>query len=325
MKIRWNEKELADIVKFMPVNVIKDELRFAQYAKVKGYNADEVSAIMTCILYAMPNMRDVKISSDSSISFGEMLEYYERATVQFIVIHRVNYLLHSSMLSVYDILDRQRKLRFQAKKLYQKAENIWKNYVEPRERKTEKTAWYTLQDHFSVMEEMLSPYNEALYSALRDYLIYLGWKDIELKSKIEIVFLLNKVAFYSFRAFFNDFKNGCGCDFSACFRANELSMMTKYFTDMLNVLGMETENDSHGLVDLKGLSDMSNNRVKSAWDTYMKNLQSEDLMDNAALKAIKLNPDVEKNYKHLIEESEQKKIDDGIEELSKKYKVSKIK
>lgn len=60
-------------------------------------------------------------------------------------------------------------------------------------------------------------------------------------------------------------------------------------------------------------------------DTYMKNLQSEDLMDNAALKAIKLNPDVEKNYKHLIEESEQKKIDDGIEELSKKYKVSKIK
>ena len=133
------------------------------------------------------------------------------------------------------------------------------------------------------------------------------------------------MANHSFNAFFKEFEDASGADFSKCFESSDLRQMVNYFAMMVESLGIKTETDKFGLPDIKGFDCDANVRVKWAWSDFIKDLQDNDLMDESALRAIELNPKTKADYERLLEEDAQKQLDDGLDKLSEKFKVTKQK
>lgn len=323
--VKWSEEELLEIVRAVPLSVLKDNSKMQSWYKEKGYNKEELAAILTVVATSVPDFKKISIKPDTEQTFGELYDFYERAQVQFIIIHRCNFLLHELMIEVYDLLEKEKRLRFTVKKNSQKAECIWDGYEKPRQKNTPKEAWFTLQDHLRITKDILQPRLDKVYETIRDYMIRLGWRDIEVKARVELVFLLGKVARHSFNAFFKEFEDASGADFSKCFESSDLQQMVKYFAMMAESLGIKTEADKFGLPDIKGFDCDANVRVKWAWSDFIKDLQDNDLMDESALRAIELNPKTKADYERLLEEDAQKQLDDGLDKLSEKFKVTKQK
>jgi hypothetical protein len=324
-QIRWSEEELLEIVRAVPLSVLKDNSKMESWYKDNGYNEVELAAILTVVGTSVPDFRLISVKPDTELTFGELYDFYERAQVQFIVIHRVNYLLHYLMIEIYELLDKEKCLKFLVNKYKKKAEEVWDGYESPRFKSMTIEAWSTFHDHMRITKDILQPKLDKVYEAIRDYMIRLGWRDIEVKARVELVFLLCKVDRHSFRAFFKEFEDASGADFSKCFENSDLQQMVKYFAMMAESLGIKTEADKFGLPDIKGFDCDANVRVKWAWSDFIKDLQDNDLMDESALRAIELNPKMKADYERLLEEDDQKQLDDGLDKLSEKFKVTKQK
>lgn len=318
-------KEWEERVKQIPVTTIKNEERLAKYVKDNGLTKEDLVVLLTIVGTSLPEFRNITVKPDSAITFGELLDFYDRSQAQFIIIHRCNYILHELMITVYDILEKEKRLRFTVKKNCQDAEKQYHAYVEPRRKRCERTAWCTLQDHLRITHDFLSPMLEKVYESIRDYMIRLGWRDVEVRARIEVALLLAKVARHSFNAFFKEFEDACGCDFSKCYTSSDLRGMVMHFAKMSDSLGFKTVPDKYGLPDLKGFDVDANVRVKWAWNDFINALQDEDLMDESARRAIELNPKVEADYKKVIEEAEAEQMEANAEKLSEKFKVTKMK
>ena len=324
-QIRWSEEELLEIVRAVPLSVLRDNSKMESWYKENGYNKVELAAILTVVATSVPDFKKISIKPDTEQTFGELYDFYERAQVQFIVIHRVNYLMHKLMIEVYNLLYKEKRLRFMVKKNSQKAEDIWDGYDKPRSQSKSEDAWQTFHDHMRITKEILQPKLDKVYETIRDYMIRLGLRDVELKARIEVVFLVGKVARHSFNAFFKEFEDASGADFSKCFEGFDLRQMVKYFAMMAESLGFKTDTDKFGLPDIKGFDCDANLRVKCAWNDFIESLQNNDLMDESALRAIELNPKTKADYERILEEDAQKHLDEGIDKLSEKFKVTKQK
>lgn len=329
-QIRWSEEELLEIVRAIPLSVLKDNSKMESWYKENGYNKVELAAILTVIATSMPGFKVTDLSESrkelwQDMTFGELYDFFERAQVQFIIIHRCNYLLHKLMIEVYNLLYKEKRLKFMVKKNSQKAEDLWDGYDKPRSQSKSEDAWQTFHDHMRITKEILQPKLDKVYETIRDYMIRLGWRDVELKARIEVVFLVGKVARHSFNAFFKEFEDASGADFSKCFESSDLQQMVKYFAMMAESLGFKTETDKFGLPDIKGFDCDANLRVKCAWNDFIESLQNNDLMDESALRAIELNPKTKEDYERQLAEDAQKQLDEGIDKLSEKFKVTKQK
>lgn len=324
-QIRLSEEELLEIVRAVPLSVLKDNSKMESWYKENGYNKVELAAILTVVATSMPDFRLISVKPDTELTFGELRDFYERAQVQFIVIHRVNYLLHKLMIEVYNLLYKEKRLKFMVKKNSQKAEDFWDGYDKPRSQSKSEDAWQTFHDHMRITKEILQPKLDKVYETIRDYMIRLGWRDVELKARIEVVFLVGKVARHSFNAFFKEFEDASGADFSKCFESSDLQQMVKYFAMMAESLGFKIETDKFGLPDIKGFDCDANLRVKCAWNDFIESLQNNDLMDESALRAIELNPKTKEDYERQLAEDAQMQLNNGLDKLSEKYKVTKKK
>lgn len=326
-KIKWSEEELTEIVRSVPLCVLKDTVQMKRWASDNDYSDLELAYILTAVVTAMPSFRLVSFPSVESrrrlSTFGDLYDIYEHARVRMIIIHRVNYLLRCSMLTVYDLLERTGRLRFTAKKYYKQAERRWYDYELPRKQEMEESAWNTLQDHFVQMESLVEEGRERVYETIRDAMIRYGWKDIELKARIEIVFLLSKVCGYSYRAFFKDYVVETGADLSKCFVASDLSCMVDEFVLMVRSLGVGVSKDEHGFWCQREVLEDRSKRISAAWSHFMCLLQDDDLMDDAAREAIRLNPAVEAEYSRVVDEENRKMMDAAVSKLSDKFKVTR--
>lgn len=328
--VKWSEEELLEIVRAIPLAVLKDNSKMQSWYKDNGYNELELAAIMTVIATSMPGFKFTDLSDSRKelwldLTFGELYDFFERAQLQFIVIHRCNYLLHKLMIEVYNLLYKEKRLKFMVKKNSQKAEDLWERYENPRYQSKSKESLSTFLDHMRITKEILQPRLDKVYEAIRDYMISLGWRDVELKARIESVFLLAKVAHHSFNAFFREFEEACGADFSKCFAESRMSGMVKFFSMMVESLGFKIDKDKFGLPDIKGFDCDANIRVKLAWKDFIEDLQDNDLMDKSALRAIELNPKTKEDYERQLAEDAQMQLNNGLDKLSEKYKVTKKK
>lgn len=317
------EEQLKDLAKELPVSALRDNIALTNYISEKHLTKVETAHLLTFLSLAMPQFKMFKFVEDKRLTFSELHGYYEKARINFIIIHRVNYLLHSQMLVVYDLLERDNRLRFEVKRLYKKAEKAWKDYEVPRRLHSDKSAWFTLQDHFVYLESLLIPYLEKVYESVRNYMIRLGWRDVEIKARIQIVFFLAKTSIHTFNSFFQDFISASGVDFSACYSSSDMTGIVHIFADMVNALGFETEQDRFNLFDLLGFNSARSQRIDWAWRDFINTLQDEDILDAAAKKAIDLNPQVRSDYERILADEEEKQISKSLSNLGKKYHIRK--
>ena len=320
-----SSEQLLELLKATKVRDFNGMDKIEQFQKDNNLTKFDLAAVLTLLAVYVPDMRKMVFAKDCQITFGELMDYQERARLNFLIIHRVNYITHQSMIDVYDLLEKANKLRFTVKKNYLRAEEAYERYEEPRKKNTEKTAWFTMQDHLRISYDTVHPRIEKLYEAIRDYMIRLGWRDVEMKGRIEVALLMAKAAHHSFATFFKDFYNACKVDFSGVYANDRLTDMTKHFVAMSESLGIKVEKDKYGCFDVAGFDGEKNQRVQWAWDDFISDLRDDDLMDEAAQKAIELNPKAREEYKSALEDEERKQNAKNAEKLSEKFKVTKNK
>lgn len=321
--VQCDEAELKALSDVVPVKVLRDNKLFATYAMEHELTPIQVAQIITYTTIRFPEHRIIDIDENNEITFGELFDFYERARLNFIIIRRVNFLVHQSMINVYDLLEKEKRMRFGVKKHSKDAEKIWDAYDKALRKQMDNDAWCALQDHFVVMESMLESRIEKVYTTIRDHMIQLGMRDIEVKGRIEMALLMVKCARHSFVGFFKEFKDACGADFSKCFQLADMTLMTKSFVRMIQALGIKVDEDKFGLFGILGVNASKSQRITWAWDDFIEDLRNDELMDEAALKAIGYNPTVEEEYKKALEEENQKEVDAGLEKLGEKFKVTK--
>ena len=253
-QVRCNEAEMKALADVVPVKVLRNDKLLAEYVKEKHLSNMELAQILTYTAIRFPEFRQIDIAPDKDITFGELFDYYERARLNFIIIRRVNFLVHQSMINVYDLLKKEKRMRFGVKKHSKDAEKIWDAYDKALRRQMDNDAWCALQDHFVVMESVLENRIEKVYTTIRDHMIQLGMRDIEVKGRIELALLMVKCARHSFVGFFKDFKDACGADFSKCFEISDMTTMAKSFVRMVQTLGIKVETDKFGLFGIVGVN-----------------------------------------------------------------------
>ena len=319
-----NIDQLQEIIDKTPFHTLADGKKAQDFVTKEGLNPVEFAAVYTSIILGMPYLPKIVVDKDSKITLGEIRERYEQATVQFIILHRVYSIVHLCMIELYDVLERDHRIKFKVKFHYQNAEKEWDKYEKPRRNGMEKTAWFTLQDHLRVMCDMLHPRIEKVYEATRDYMIRLGWRDVEVKARIEVAYLMCKVAHNTFKAFFKDFREACGVDFTKCFEDQKINGVEKQFVLLAEALGVKPVKSEHMGYDVDTFNPNNNQRVMWAWDDFLRDLRDEDLMDDSAKKAIELNPKVREEYHRVLEEAEQEAVSAEMEKLEDKFKVTKL-
>ena len=322
-RVEMNLKEMQALSDVVPMKVLLDNRLLTTYVREHDLSNMQLAQILTYTALRLPAYKQLSFDTDKDLTFGELFEYYERARLNFIIIHRVNFLVHQSMIAVYDLLDKEKRLRFRAKERSKDAEKTWRAYEEPRRKEMNADNWFALQDHFVVVEDMLTDYTEKVYATLRDRMIQLHWSDIEVKARIELALLMVKCARHSFVGFMQEFREACGADFTSCFAAADMTAMATCFVRMVKVLGIKVERDKHGLYDVEGIGFDKCPRITWAWNDFIKALRDDELMDAAALKAFSWNPTVEAQYQQELEKENRREQDTAAARLSEKFKVTR--
>ena len=313
-------EELDAIGRGMPVRDMQDSVRFKSFCIREGLGLMDTSILLAWVFTQKDFIEDIGVSDDKT--YDEAVAGFEQARVNMIIIHRLNYIAHECMLKVYEVLGK--RLRFVPKKFHNEAERVWDKYYHDRRRQIEDKAWYTLSDHLRLVDAAIDPYREKVYEAVRDKMIALGIKDIEVKGRILVTFLMCKVMCNSFRHFFEEFERETGIDYSGCFKTDNLSGMTEAFAMMCAALGIGVEKDSDGYWMLKDFDYEKSPRFLGAWKRLIISLRDDDLMDRTALNAININPGMKEEYQRVLEEKEQEIMEESIVQLGDKYKISKL-
>ena len=321
-------EEVELLGKHIPFRILKDPTQFVSWA-----HANQVSLRDGYSLLAWAGQRKKLLSGVDpvgDVTYDEVQHAAILAQTQSILLHRINKVLHEQMLIVYDLLENERKsrLRFMAKKYYLRAEQLWGAYEKPRQRKCERTAWSTLQDHLRLAADVLQPRLQRVYEAARDRMIYLGVKDIELRSRIVVALTVGKVQHLSFKQFFDDFKRDLHCDLRQFYAADDLTAMTRAFADMVQALGIAVTKDKNGQPVLADFDIDSSVRTGWAWQSFMQDLRDVDLMDETAKHAIDLNPKAQQDYYAVLQDEQerlqQQEQAEMAAQLAEKFKVTKL-
>jgi hypothetical protein len=172
-----------------------------------------------------------------------------------------------------------------------------------------------------------------MYEAVRDRMIALGdkfrllhrMKDIEILAKVEVILLLMRMAKYTRRDYFSQYKEACGVDFSRHYKYMDLQDMVKMFCLFVECLGVRLSENEHGDVELAGFRYEESVRCGSAWNRFLDVMRDDGAVEEAAEKALKENPDAYEQYRHVFEEEERRTMAQELDRLSEKFKVIKNK
>lgn len=298
---------------------------------VRQYNLSvrDAMVVLDFIITNWAFLNDVKACT--GVTYGTVCKHFEQARMNFIIIHRVIYMLHDSMLNVYDILENEKRMKQAVKKFYKQAETTYnKQYDDLLRDSIERTAWSTMQDSMRIACDAVHDDLEKVFEAIRNKMISDGMRDVELKGRIVLSLWMYKVFLHSYNHFFEDFEREVNVNYKKCFSYADITPAFKYFVQMCEALGMKISKDKYGTFEMEGFSPDSSQRFKWAWEDFMLHLRDEDIMDESAKKAIEQNPKVNEEYQRVLDEAERErqreedlKIRDSIVRLSEKFNVTR--
>lgn len=320
--------ELKKLFEQMPVDYMQDAARIREYIVRNGLNLYDGLQLASWILTVDDCIRRVKVKK--GVTFKMMDAAHDTMDAHFIVVRRANHYLHEGILTVCDLLEREKRMRFAVKRNYKAVDRCWKEYVQEWKLGTKKDGWLTLQDNLSIVYDRLLPQLEKVYEAVRDQMIRLGWRDVELKARCCVVLMLGREACDTFRQFFRHFWDETGCDFSACLAESDITPMVRQFARMCEALGFKICSGGHGIYTFEGIE--PNVHVSHAWKIFMQAADNVNMLDDAARKAFEYNAAGNEAYQAVLQEEEQKAIEEqearkkremeeGFKALEEKYNV----
>ena len=184
-------EELLSLGMQMPVSWMKSPEHISLCIDQNGLNFVQAADFAGWVLTLSPFVD--KVDVDDKITFSELKQADERVRTQFIAVNRINYILHDAMLDVYDLLEREKRMKFAVRKCRGKAEDCWGEHFAARRKQTKETAWYTVQDVLDLYCVRLKPCLEKVYESIRDYMIRQGLGDVELRARCAVVMFMGQV------------------------------------------------------------------------------------------------------------------------------------
>lgn len=315
--------EIEKIGSRMPVMAMKDANAFKLFVEKEKLSLTDCAVLVAWIDTMSDFLMDIEVKNDE-VTYENASKFYERARSQTITIHRVNYIYFMSILNLFNALEKDKRFRFEVRRAANKVEKEWTKLLHARSWGVERSAWSTLQDHLRLYYDAVSSDLNKVYEAIRDNMIFLGMKDVEVKAYCAVALLMGKVSYHTHKAFFSDFERECGVDYTKCFAESDLFTMSEYFAEVCKIAGYDVKQDVNGCYSLADYDVESCERFKVAWKKYIKTLRNDDLMDESAERAINLNPAAKEEYSQIIEEEKQKHLDADIQKLGEKFKVTKL-
>lgn len=316
------EEELKKMMESVPFRIMQSKDAFARYIADKKVSYHDFIVAYGYVLRNGKFFDSVKVTND--ISFGDTLKILDDARTNFIIIHRINFILYDMIVGLFNILERDGRLKMNVKKAAKDIEKQWEAYRRRRKAEVEREAWFTMQDHLNIAREALDGKINGVYEAIRNNMIAKGMRDVEVKAWCITILLQGKVVTHSYRQFFDDIKKECGADISACFTGDDFSWLVNAFATLSDLLGMKTRKDGYGCWEAVDYSPNDSQRVEWAWKDYMASLRDDDLMDESAMKAINLNPKAKEQYAYILQDIDNQVADNNMEILSEKFKVSRL-
>lgn len=315
---------LEELKNKLPFNLLRDEQQLKLFIHKNGMNAAGMATVMLREINRIDAVKKTRVKPLSKVTVGELCDAYDEAKAQFVIVHQVNYILHNAMLEVYDLLEKERRLSGLTKKKQKDAERVWESYRDTWRGMLDQAAWYVIQDDIDIFAGKLTSRLEEVYVAIRNYMIRLGWRDVELMARAEVCLLLDRVRYNTQKAFFREYYDRYDADFSLCYDWADISAMTRYFATMLESLGFNLNKDEHGGYDFRGFDIDDSIRVRWAWDDFIRTIRDEDLRDDAAMEALQLNPEAHERYQQAFNEAEHEQMQVAVSQLSEKFNVKQL-
>lgn len=260
--------------------------------------------------------------------------YRMRKTVaeDFIQIHRLNYITYMVIQRFADALDDKRLLTNNLKKSWLDIERQFGKYQSSHRQLVDKPAWMTVQDHLRLVCDMVTPYLEPLEIAVRDYLIQKrgeilssGQKDdIPLLTKVYVILMFCAALRNTRFNFLNDILQQKGFDLTCDFKYADIDGVGRMFVHMMRFLGVKFVKDKDGDYVPVGVDVAQSVRVESAWDSLVNVITDSDLMDEKAVEAINLNPEVKADFERNIAAEDEKEMKKALGNLGTKFNVNRL-
>lgn len=291
---------LTEMVKQVPLRVMQDVRRLAQYAEEQQWGRADMMAVMAYVSKVREFLQQTRTDDDCTLTYDETWHLYDQVQTWMIMIHRLNFVLRMAMLDVMFLLEDEGRLRFQTKRAWRAVDDEWQRYEQPRRRRIEAKAWKLLGDHLQVNYNHLHPSLEQTYERLRDRMIALGWRDCELWARLQLALMVGRVCEVTFHRLFDDIRRDYHVDMRHCFEGDNLTAMTDRMAQMADALGRKTAKAPDGVWRLAGFDTGQSHRIESAWKRFIAVSRDLDLQDDAALRAIELNPEAQEEYRAVL-------------------------
>lgn len=248
---------------------------------------------------------------------------------EFIHLHRVNYMTFFTIQAFYDWIDEKNLGTYNVRKYWSKCERAFSDYQRMHSAQLDRHTWMTVQDHMVLANSVIDEKREELFPVIRDYMIQkrrsmveAGQKDdIELLHRIQVCLLFLAASRSTHKAFFLDIAKKHGVDFSSEFRYADLEKMRLNFIWMCEQMGVRFTKDKDADYALVGIDIDKSVRVEGAWDAVVSIITDPDIMDDAAKKAIEMNPETRKDYQACMEIAEKKAVEKMLDNVDGNFKI----
>lgn len=246
--------------------------------------------------------------------------------------HRLNYVSYYIVQDIMDWLDEKKRMNRTSLNYWKKAERCFKDYQTAHKSKLDKGAWNAVQDHMRITFDEVRPFIEPLENAIRDYLIQHRQGIIDAGQKDDIILLAKTYMALMFCAavrntqinFFNGVWDRYGVDFRRHYTYADIGGVGRNFVWMIGTLGVKFTKDNEGDYVPAGVDVTKSVRVNSEWNVIVNLLTNSEIMDENALAAINLNPDVKADYEARIAKVEQAEMDAALARLKETANVSSL-
>lgn len=247
-------------------------------------------------------------------------EIYERCIAHFNIFHVLNYMMYEEYLKTYDLIEEQHLNRFMVKKGLKKCNAIFDRYTTFMTDHLPKDKWYLNQDYARIAYEEMEPKFTFLYVAACNLLNKKKAVYPQIMSHSICVLFLLEIIEGTWELFFKSYYEASGVNYSKEFEYASMGEFYREYVKVHNEL-FKASKESIYLMD--------DPACKNAIMALKNHINNQGSFDDAALRAINLNPKACEDYKEAVaefeREEEEKNNEDIAEILSQKFKVKKSK
>lgn len=247
------------------------------------------------------------------------IKAFENCLTHTNIFHILNYMMYEEYIKTADMIDEAGLRRHNIKRAMRECERVYDAYTSYMSDNLVKEKYYLCQDYGRTAYTATEPKLQYLFIAACNLFLKKRMPRARLLAQCVCTAYLLETLHDTWRRFFRTYRDLCGVDFSETFRYANMDEFRRNFKTVYETLFIQSTQDEIRLADDAG--------CKAAMAALHNHLDDENYLDDAAIKAIRLNPKIYDEYRKEIEQIERNKTrgerDNIADTLAERYKVTR--